>query len=43
MKIDFKNEFDKKFIEILPAITCSYYGGFTLYFGWLYWCLIIEF
>lgn len=36
MEITFHNEFSKKYAEILPAITISWYRPFTIVIGWLW-------
>lgn len=32
-----------KYIEVLPSISISWYGGKTIYLGWLFWHIFIDF
>lgn len=43
MKVEFNNEIKKQFLEVLPSIAIGWYGGINLYFGWLFWNVIIIF
>jgi hypothetical protein len=43
MKINFYNQTEKRFVEILPSMTLSWYSGYTFYLGWLFWSITIDF
>lgn len=43
MKIEFQNEIDKQYIEILPTLCVSWYSDTELWFGWLFWRIVIRF
>lgn len=38
----FKFKMERNYIEVLPSFSIGWYGGFVIYFGWLFWNIIIE-
>lgn len=43
MKIRFISNAGKKNIDILPTITYMWYGSKSIWIGWLFWDICIDF
>lgn len=43
MKYKIESSFKKKYIEIIPTISFSWFQSSLIYIGWLFWSLVIEF